>query len=172
MNEVAELSYANFALPPSVVSKIDVSHLVSELEQIDNDLTAIAVRAGVGVQAQTNPSLSEQLTDFLLLNKLTLKTDKERRDLIKQMHLLKDKVPTIHMTFAVKTDPESLGKLAQWLRTSVHPQAVISVGLQPALVAGVYLRTTNHVYDLSLRAALQGGRDILLKELGALRGSR
>jgi F0F1-type ATP synthase delta subunit len=53
----------------------------------------------------------------------------------------------------------------------VHKQAVIEVGLQPALIAGVYIRTPNHVQDLSLRAMLKGGRDILIKELEALRGS-
>jgi hypothetical protein len=60
--------------------------------------------------------------------------------------------------------------LAQWLRTSIHPQAVIAVGLQPALVAGVYLRTPNHVKDLSLRAKLESSRGLLLKEVEKLRG--
>jgi hypothetical protein len=170
MTEAAVKTYADLVLPPNVVSRVDVSRILTELEQIDNDLTAITVRAGVGVQSQTMPTLSGPLNDFLVQNKLTLKTNKERSEAIKLVRALKDKVPVIHMTFAVTADPESLGKLAQWLRTSVHPQAVISVGLQPALVAGVYLRTPNHVHDMSLRAALKGGHDLLVKELGALRG--
>jgi F0F1-type ATP synthase delta subunit len=74
------------------------------------------------------------------------------------------------MTFAVTADPESLQQLALWLRTTINPQAVIAVGLQPSLVAGVYLRTPNHVHDLSLRAMLKNGRGLLVEELGALRG--
>lgn len=172
MSEGVVATYAELALPPSVVSRIDVSRLLDELEHIDNALTTITVRAGVGVQTKTMPTLSEQLNDFLVKNKLTLKTAQERTHIIKLVRALKDNVPVIHMTFAVSADPESLGELAQWLRTSIHPQAVISVGLQPALVAGVYLRTPNHVHDLSLRAALKGGHDLLVSELGALRGQR
>jgi hypothetical protein len=171
MSETPAKTHADFILPPSVVSKIDVSRLVSELERVDNDLTAASVRAKTGEAARVAPTLSEQLTDFLSLNKLTLDTAQQRSGLITQLRLLKDNVPIIHMTFAVPADRDSLQKLAQWLRDSVHPQAVIAVGLQPALVAGVYLRTPNHVHDLSVRGLLAGRHDALVEELGALRGS-
>lgn len=172
MNETKPLTYADFTLPPNVVSKIDISRLVSEAEKVDNELTAAAVHAKINSAAAARPVLSEQFTDFLQQNKLMLNNSHDRAELIKQLRLLKDKVPVIHMTFAVTADRESLGQLAQWLRTTIHPQAVISVGLQPALVAGVYLRTPNHVHDLSLRAALKGSRGVLVKELGALRGNK
>ena len=76
------------------------------------------------------------------------------------------------MTFAVSADRESLSQIAHWLRESVHPQAVISVGMQPALVAGVYMRTPNKVFDLSLRGALSGQHGALVKELETYRGRR
>ena len=171
MNESTAKTYADFVLPPNIVSKIDLSRLVSEIERVDNELTAATVRAKTGSTEQTQPVLSEQLTDFFTQNKLTFGSSQERSQLITQLRLLKDKVPVIHMTFAVNADRQSLQQLAQWLRSSIHPQAVISVGLQPALVAGVYLRTPNRVHDLSLRAMLEGGHGLLVKELGALRGN-
>jgi len=171
MNETKAATYANFVLPPSVVSKIDVSRIVGELEQLDAQMTSAAVRAEAGGQEQTRPVLSEQLTDFLIQNKLDVSNSKIRSALVKQMRLLKDKVPVVHMTFAVTADPTSLQQIVQWLRINTHPQAVISVGLQPTLVAGVYLRTPNHIHDLSLRAKIEGSHDILVKELEALRGS-
>ena len=116
------------------------------------------------------PTMSAQLSEFLKKNDLNLEESKTRSALIKQLRTMKDKVPIVHMTFAVETDAESLQQLAAWLRSSIHPQAVIDVGLQPALVAGVYLRTPNHVHDLSLRGKLQGSRELLVKELGAFRG--
>lgn len=172
MNEATVKTYTDFALPASVVSRIDISRLVSEVEKVDNELTTAAVRAKAGAAEQARPTLSEQLTEFLMQNKLTLVSGHDRAELIKQLRLLKDRAPVIHMTFAVEADRDSLGQLVAWLRESVHPQAVIAVGLQPGLVAGVYLRTPNHVHDLSLRAALRGGRDALANELGALRGTR
>lgn len=170
MNEPQVKTHADFVLPPSVVTKVDVSRLVSEAERVDNELTTAAVRASAGTPAQGTPTASEQLITFLQQNQLNMNDSLQRTAIIKQLRKLKDSAPVIHMTFAVEADRESLMQLAQWLRTSVHPQAVIAVGLQPALIAGVYLRTPNHVKDLSLRAMLDGGHDILVKDLEALRG--
>ena len=164
MSEVTP--YTKFVLPTSVVTKLDVSRLVNELEKVDNELTAAAVRK----QDHVQPVMSQQLAEFLEQNKVSL-DEGDRGDLIKQLRLLKENVPVIHMTFAVTADQESLQKLVQWLRAET-PQAVIAVGLQPGLVAGVYLRTPNHVHDLSLRNALDGRRDVLVKELETLRGER
>lgn len=164
-------TYADFVLPPSVVSKIDVSRLVSEVERLDGELTTMAVRAKAGAQQVAQPVISQQLADFLQVNSLTISQNgSERSEFVRQLRLLKDKVPVLHMTFAVTADGESLAQLAAWVRSEVHPQAVIAVGLQPALVAGVYLRTPNHVHDLSLRAKLKGSHDVLIKELEAARG--
>ncbi len=116
--------------------------------------------------------LSQSLTDFLNQNKPQLSNSRDRSELIKQMRLLKDAAPVIHMTFAVTADRDSLQKLSAWLRTSIHPQAIIEVGLQPALVAGVYLRTPNRVHDLSMRAMLDGQHDALVAELESLRGNK
>ena len=167
MSEAKAKTYADFSLPPSVVTKVDVSHLVSELERVDNNMTAAALRHKKG---DTQPVMSQQLAEFLKDNKLSIDGGRERSALIKQLRLLKNKVPILHMTFSVEADVQSLQKLAKWLRDTIHPQAVISVGLQPALVAGVYLRTPNHVHDLSLRALLKGQHDNLVKELETLRG--
>jgi len=171
MTEVAEKTYADFVLPSTVATKIDISHLVAEVERLDNELTTESVRKGLGDETHVQPMMSQQLSDFLSENKVGIDNGKERSNLIKQLRLLKDKAPVIHMTFAVTADPESLQEITQWLRKSVDPRAVIAVGLQPALVAGVYVRTPNHVHDLSLRASLQAGRGLLAKELGALRGN-
>lgn len=168
--ETKAKTYTDFALPASVVTRVDVAHLLSELEWVDNEMTAATVRAKTGVAEQAAPATSGTLEEFLNLNEVSLTSSPARSELIKQVRLLKDKVPVIHMTFAVTADRESLQELAAWIRTEIHPQAVISVGLQPALVAGVYLRTPNKVHDLSMRTMLKNSRGLLTKELEALRG--
>lgn len=170
MTEAAVKTYADYTLPQTVSTKIDLSRLVSEMEKVNNEITEMLVRAKAGAAGAEKPVLSESLTSFLSQNGLGLTTDGERTDIVKQLRKLKDAAPVIHMTFATAADPESLQTLVQWLRISIHPQALISVGLQPGLVAGVYIRTPNHVHDLSLRSKLQSSRDILVKDLGALRG--
>ena len=173
MNESTIKTYSQFVLPPTVVSKLDLARLVHEVETIDNDLTSLSVRAKTGVSEQYAPTVSEQLNDFLRLNNVKIELNSQSRmQFIGQLRLLKDKAPVIHMTFAVEADRDSLRQLAAWMRESLHPQVIISVGLQPGLVAGVYLRTPNRIHDLSLRSALTNGRSVLVKELGALRGAR
>lgn len=172
MTDAPIKTYVDFVLPSSIVTKVDVSRLVAELERVDTEIAALMIRVKAGSPDRTMPVLSEQLTEFLHQNKLRLDNNQERAELIKQVRLLKDKVPVLHMTFAVPADATSLQQLAQWVRTTVHPQAVIVPGLQPGLVAGVYLRTPNHVHDFSLRGALNGQHDALVAELESYRGSK
>ncbi len=166
------MTYEELLLPPVIVSKADVHRLVAEAEQVEANLTTAAARAKAGVTTASLPPLSQQLSEFLRHNNLLLTTTKQWGQLVSQLRLLKEKVPVLHMTFATVADPASLQQLAAWARTSVHPQAVIVAGLQPGLVGGVYLRTPNHVHDLSMRGLLSGQREVLVKELGALRGNK
>ena len=166
------MTYAELLLPPVIVSKSDVYRLVAEAEQVEASLTTAAARAKAGVTTASLPPLSQQLSEFLRHNNLSLTTPKQWSQLVSQLRLLKEKVPVLHMTFATVADPASLQQLAAWARTSVHPQAVITAGLQPGLVGVVYLRTPNHVHDLSMRGLLSGQREVLVKELGALRGNK
>lgn len=170
MTETASLDYSNFLLPPNVVSRVDVSRLVMNAEKVDNTMATAAVHAKVGVNDNAAEVMSEQFGSFLDMNNIDFETNQQRSALIKQLRLLKDTVPVIHMTFAVEADKESLGLIVSWLRENIHKQAVVAVGLQPSLIAGVYLRTPNHVHDLSLKAKLAGSRDVLIKELEAARG--
>lgn len=170
MTKEAVKTSVDFTLPSSIVTKIDLSRVVTELENVDNTMTTALVRAEKGGPAVAAPVLSQQLTDFLNQNELKLDNAGDRSDLIKNLRKLKDAVPVIHMTFAVTADPESLQQLVHWLRTEVDARAVIEVGLQPSLIAGVYVRTPNHVHDLSLRQMLRSSRGMLVEELGALRG--
>lgn len=172
MNETDAKAYTDFILPPSIVSRGDISRLVREAERVDNELTSASVRTKTGASNQEETVMAGFLKEFLDQNALAFSDSLERSRLIKQLRRLKDTVPVIHMTFAVTADQTSLRQLAEWLRTSVHPQAVIEVGLQPSLVAGVYLRTPNHVHDMSLRHAFDGRRGVLVKELEAFRGNR
>jgi F0F1-type ATP synthase delta subunit len=57
--------------------------------------------------------------------------------------------------------PKALEKILLWLRQNVHPQVLLQVGLQPAIAAGCVLRTTNKIFDMSLKAHLSQQTDYL-----------
>lgn len=170
MSKAEVKDYTEFVLPPSLVSKADVSRLVGEFEVLDNAYTSKAVRKKAAASDEAMPALSPQLTDFLDQNPVDLEDAGTRSAYSKQLKLLKNNLKVMNMTFAVVADPESLQKLSAWARESVHPQVVIDAHFQPALVAGVYLRSQNHVFDFSVRNALKSKRSELKNELEALRG--
>lgn len=170
MSDIAD--HTTFVLPSSVATKIDLSRLTTEMERIDNELITRDAHIKTGVPITDQIALSEQMKDFLAANDLEIGDTLQRAGLIRQLRQLKADAPTAHVTFASPADTESLRQITTWLRKSVHPQAVIVVGLQPSLVGGVYVRTPNHVHDFSLRAQLAGHRDIITKELEALSGSK
>ncbi len=162
-------SYTDFLLPPSLVTKVDISRLLNEVERVDNEFIQSEAKEKVGSEGNERPVLSGQLEEFLAKNEINIDDSRMRGSLLQELRQLKNALPVVHITFSVMADGESLQKIVAWFRESVHPQTVIDVGLQPALVAGVHLRTTNRVHDLSLRKALDEHRDILTKELEALR---
>lgn len=170
MSNTEVKNYTELVIPPSTVSKADISRLVREFESLDNALTAQSVRKKANAAPQDLPATSPQLQSFLEANPIDLENSNLRTAYVKQLRMLKNKVPVMHMTFAVVADPESLQQLSAWVRGSIHPQTVIEAHLQPALVAGVYVRSPNHVFDLSVRNKLKSKRGELERELGALRG--
>lgn len=156
-------------LPASVVSKLDLARLVIELEQLDLSMTSEAARSAAGTASNWQPVLSRQLSDFLALNELAMDSSNQRANIIKGLQRLKRTLPIVHMTFAASADSESLQQITDWVRSTIHSQAVIDVGLQPDIVGGVYIRTPNQAHDLSLRSRLAGHRDIIIREVEALR---
>lgn len=165
------MSDANFefGLPPSVASRADMTRLVRELELVDDELEAQKARRQGESGHYRLPNMSQALNDFLTLNKVDVADDHIRMDLKARLRKLKDHAPVLHMTFASETDPESMGQLMAWVRRELHPQALVSVGVQPSLIGGVYVRTPNHVHDFSLRAHMKDSRKIIVDALDKLK---
>jgi F0F1-type ATP synthase delta subunit len=156
-----------FVIPAALVSKVDLAHLIREVEAVDSNLEAQKVR-GYTKEQYRLPPISRALNDFLTLNKIEILDDHLRMVFKEQLRILKDRIPVMHLTFSTPADPESLEYLTAWIRKELHPQALISVGLQPSLIGGVYVRTPNHVHDYSMRALFKGKTSVLVGDLDRL----
>lgn len=157
----------DYVLPSALIGRVDLARLIREVETVDGELETQKVKSHGNVTYHL-PTMSQSLSDFIEINTVDLTDDKARMHLKEQLKKLKDKAPVVHMTFATAAEPEALGELVAWLRTEVHPQALVSVGLQPALIGGVYVRTPNHVYDFSMRALMHDKRAVIVKQLEEL----
>lgn len=166
MSEVA--APAQFVFPPALIGRADLARLLRELENLDNDLESQRARNRDKAEGYHMPNMSRALSDFIETNKIDMTNDHARMILTTQLRKLKDHAPVIHMTFASEADPESLQQLVTWIRGELHPQALLSVGLQPSLIGGVYVRTPNHVHDFSIRAHMKDSRKLIVEALDAL----
>jgi len=154
-----------YVLPPTLIGHADVARLIREIEAVDGEVQAQKVRGGREVHL---PAVSQSMSDFLELNKLDMTDGRALTALRSWLQQLKDHAPVVHMTFATEADPESLQQVVGWLREQAHPHTLLSVGLQPALVMGAYMRTPNQVHDFTVRALLKDKRDIIVGELERL----
>lgn len=165
------MSRSDLALPSSLATRSDLQRVIAEIERIDNSLNSAQIHEQIGHPADDSLTTSKQLADFLQINDIDIKNGEDRSRLLHDARHLKITAPVIHVTFATSADNDELTKIIDWVRQSVHPMAVLAVGLQPSLIGGVYIRTTNKVFDFSVRSQLANGRHIIKQELEALSGA-
>ena len=165
------MSRSDLALPSSLATRSDLQRVIAEIERIDNSLNSAQIHEQIGHPADDSLTTSRQLADFLQINDIDIKNGEDRSRLLHDARHLKIAAPVVHVTFATSADNDELTKIIDWVRQSVHPMAVLAVGLQPSLIGGVYIRTTNKVFDFSARSQLANGRHIIKRELEALSGA-
>ena len=139
----------------------DVNRLLRELELIYNALLQSGVRTG-SVQL---PEVSRLMNQTVELNKLNLLQPAHRSGLKQYLQLVRQKAPVIHMSFSVDPPAAFIEQIMAWLRREIHPQLLLTVGLQPTIGAGCIVRTTNKYFDFSLREDLSKKRDVLQAKL-------
>jgi len=157
-------------LPPALIGRAHLAQLIRELEAVENDLENQKAKH-IGQTGEVKfhvPTMSRALADCIELNGVEVLDGQQRMHFKKSLNFIKDRAPVMSFTFATDPDGESLQRLVDWVRKEIHPGALISVGLQPALIGGVYLRTPNHVHDFSLRTLLHDKRSLIVDELEAM----
>lgn len=141
----------------------DLKRTRRELEMLENFLHQAGLRTGG--KTVKMPAISRQLDDISRDNELNLLKQADRDRLAKFLDLLIKQAPVLHFMFASEPSSKAMNKLLVWLRANIHPQVVVSIGIQPAIAAGCVMRTTNRQFDFSLRQALDNKSDLLIKSI-------
>jgi F0F1-type ATP synthase delta subunit len=148
-------------LPNTVISQADVARLIRELNGLNDFFVGAKTRAaGSSMQLPKVSRLAEQLASN---NGANLVNEADRQKLQSGLQKIYDSAPNLHISFAVEPSPRALEKILVWIRQNIHPQAMLQIGLQPAIAAGCMLRTTNKVFDMSLRTHLMKQSDYLAR---------
>lgn len=146
-------------LPLSVITVIDLSRVGRELSDLDDYLLQASIRTpGTPMQL---PRLSKLLDDTAAINRLNLLSEQDRKALINALSYIKEHAPKMHISFSAEPNAAFVIKIAEFIRTNIHPLALIKIGLQPTIAAGCILRTPNKQFDLSLRQHLKNSRPLL-----------
>jgi F0F1-type ATP synthase delta subunit len=142
---------------------VEVRRLKRELEALEEYMAQAAMREP-GKQIAL-PRVSRLLDALATDNRMNLLQPKDRKHMATFLAHVERSAPTIHMSFA--TDPSSAftAKIVTWLRASIAPDVLLEVGLQPTIAAGCIVRTTNKIFDLSLRQHFADAESVLLEAL-------
>lgn len=150
-------------LPTIIFGPIEIRHLLRELDALENYLQQASIREP-GKQAPL-PRTSRILETLAANNNLNLLQTADRQRLVEFLHSVEQKAPVVHISFAADPSAAFTAKIVAWLRTSIHPYALLQLGLQPTLAAGCVVRTPNKVFDFSLRNRFYEQRRLLLEAL-------
>jgi F0F1-type ATP synthase delta subunit len=159
------MASATSTLPPLITSPSDLKRTRRELEVLDDFLHQASLRQGG--KAVKLPAMSRLLEEIANDSGLNLLKKADRDRLAKFLTLLLQKAPVLHITLASEPSATALGKLLTWLRASIHPQVLVSIGVQPAIAAGCIVRTANREFDFSLRQSLDAQTEVLMKSIRA-----
>lgn len=165
-HEVPREHHAQLSLPNSITGLTDVTRLQREAETLDEYLRQAMLRKG-GVSMNL-PKIPVMLDNVATVNHLNLLRSSDRQKLADFLKQLQTSVPVVHMSFASEPSTEFTAKIVSWLRESIHPLLLVQIGLQPSIAAGCTLRTTNKVFDFSLRQHFLQNRQFLVDALAKI----
>lgn len=160
---------SDFRLPLSVYGRAEITRMQRELGRIDDFFVDAAKRKpGASI---TPPRITRVLDEIARSNKINLLEANGRKILADTLERVLGEAPRLHISFAAEPSPRAFETILSWFRKNVHPNTLISIGLQPAIAAGCVVRTSNKIFDFSISAQLKKQEDYLYKLMvGAGRG--
>ena len=143
-------------LPTVVLGPADVNRTLLELEELEDFLRELHIRNTKDATTKdvTLPRMSRMLEGLAGANGADLLHAEARKELLEFLRSMQATAPVLHFSFASEPSAAFTAHIVEWLRTNVSQYALVQVGLQPSIAAGCIVRSTNRVFDLSLRRHL------------------
>jgi len=163
MTELSGMQKGSITLPVTIVSPTDIARLTREIESIDGFFRDAEIRqAG---EPNALPRLSKLMDQLVADNQLNLLQDPDRKKIVSVLDSLHNSAPVMHISFSVDPPGPYVQKIVAWLRENIHPEVLVTVGLQPNIGAGCIVRTTNKLFDFSLREYFAQKREFFIEKL-------
>lgn len=156
-----------YVLPTMILGPADVNRTLLELQELEEYLRQAYIRKDGSVKL---PKTSRTLDSLAEANKADLLQADDREHLIAFLQSVQQHAPVLHISFAAEPSAAFTARIVEWLRANVSKYVLVQVGLQPSIAAGCIVRSTNKVFDLSLRRHLTQKRSVMTDLLHGLRG--
>ncbi len=156
----------NLKLPNNVVGVMDINRLHREMLSLNDFMHQASIREPGS--SMSLPKMSRSFDEVAESNGLNLLQQEDREKLTKFLTAVKEAAPRLHISFSVDPSPLFLGRLMDYLRGAIDPFVLVQVGLQPNIGAGCVVRSTNKVFDLSLRENFRQKRGLLMQYVAKL----
>lgn len=150
-------------LPNRIAGSSDLAKTQRELEKVDDFLYQTNIR--MPGRPVTLPKSSKMLDDLAEVNGLSLLEAADRKKLLEALEKLSQNSSVMHISFASEPSNSFLEKIVSWSRENIDPFVLVNVGMQPSVIVGCEVRTTNKVFDMSLRSKFEKMHDVLVKKL-------
>lgn len=150
-------------LPHQLISSVDLARLTRELVALDESLRQAELRTP-GQSTHLSRS-SQTLEELAKANHVHLTDQAQRTQLIELLRAFEAHAPRIHMGLATEPTSAFTRKIVIWMRANIHPLVLLEVGLQPTIAAGCTIRTTNKMFDMSLRNHFAQNRELLIQKI-------
>lgn len=160
---VAPSATAELRIAASIVSTADVRRLLRELQSLDEAFDTLRLRGTAPIAKL--PRLAPQLEAFASTNRLNLLQATERQQALAFLDSTLKHAPVLHISFAAEPSRPFITHIVTWLRLHIHQTVLVEVGLMPNIAAGCVIRTTNRVFDFSLRRHLDQSRSLLAEAI-------
>jgi F0F1-type ATP synthase delta subunit len=156
-------------LPPSILGINEVNQALREIDLIEDQAMQHRIyRAEIHNSTAGVLSVSNSLNELAINNGLDLDDGVMRSKLKGILSDIKQHAPVIHMGLAREITNAELIPIIDWMRSNLHPDTLLNVGLQPDIIGGCTIRTPNRYYDFSLKKHFETARVSLLTKIKAL----
>lgn len=155
-----------YVLPASIVGPADVNRSLLELRQIGERLEQEMMLNDLDLKP---PVTTLSLGELVNANKADLRKPEDRKKILTFLESLQQRAPVLHISFASDPSPEFMERIIVWLRGNISHYTLVQIGLQPSIAGGCIVRSTNKIFDLSLRRHMQQNRGKMIELLHKLR---
>src|SRR4051812_6316857 len=116
---MADKTTNKFVLPEQLITSVDLSRIIRELEALDESLRQAEIRKPGTPTKLSRSSLT--LEDLARLNNISLMDKAQREQLLNYLKSFLKTATVIHMSLATEPSGAFTKKIVVWMRANIHP---------------------------------------------------